>query len=121
VWFKNIPLATTGVLHGTNGYNSEMMTNVTTESVFTQPLTAGLIMETMTTGKLVYSDGKLFWKGMSNGCQIQVFDSNGKLVSQRNNCQPNGEMELSDTNSGCLISKIISAEGIEINRLKLIR
>ena len=121
VWFKNIPLATVGVLHGTNGYNADMMANVITEAVFTQPLTAGTILETTTTGSFLFKDQKLVWNGMSNGCLIQVFDSNGKLITQRNNCQPNGEMELSQMNSGCFISKIISTEGIELNRLKFVR
>jgi len=121
VWLKNIPIATVGVLHGTNGYNSEMMANVTAESVFTQPLTAGLTMETTTTGAFLYSDQKLVWKGMSNSCQLQIFDSSGKLVAQTNNCQPNGEMELSQVNSGCFMAKIISSEGVEINRLKFVR
>jgi len=108
-------------LHGTNGYNADMMVNVITEAVFTQPITAGTILETTTTGSFIFIDQKLVWKGMSNGCLIQVFDSNGKLINQRNNCQPNGEMELSQMNSGCFISKIISTEGIELNRLKFVR
>ena len=121
VWFKDIPLSTVGVLHGTNGYNEDMMSNIETEAVFSQPLTAGMIMEVETIGKLFYSNEKLEWQGISNESAIEIFDSNGKLILKIKKCSPNGELELSEINEGCFISKIINKEGIEINRLKFIR
>jgi hypothetical protein len=124
-WIKDIPIETVGILHGSTGINMEIMKNVETEPVFTQPSTA-------TTQELSDAKGSIYtiqnstgttisWSDINNVASFIVTDINGKLVQFGKAEGNKGAITVDEMNSGIYFFHLFDNEGKELKQLKFIK
>jgi len=124
-WIKDIPIETVGLLHGSTGANMEIMKNVETEPVFTQPSTA-------TTQELSAAQGTIFaiqkstettinWADINNVSSFIVSDINGKLIQFGKAEGNKGSITVDEMNSGIYFFHLFDNGGKELKQLKFIK
>ena len=103
-WLKDIPIETAGVSHGTTGVNMEIMKNVETEPVFTQPLTASLTHHPERRGEVRVTSGDVqsvvFWSEIENLNYIEVVDAFGRTMHSENVSGSEGKFSFQNPGSG---------------------
>jgi hypothetical protein len=123
-WMKDIPIGTVGILHGTGGFNMEILKNVETEAVFTQNNTAG-ITEFNQQGIAYVDQSKgpliLHWNNMSDAKRIHVIDMAGKVVFDAHCEENNGNAELPELSNGLYTASFVNASGQLLHNLRFVR
>ena len=117
-WLKNVPLESISILHGTTGYNSSSMAIVTTEPVFTQPLTAGISWNKLEKGELYFSDDKIYWTGFPENAFLKISDLSGKDCSISNLGHDQNMIDLHQLKNGAYIATMYSQEGELLRTMK---
>jgi hypothetical protein len=121
---KDIPIGTVGILHGTGGFNMEILKNVETEAVFTQNNTAD-ITEFQQQGIAFVDQSKgpsiLHWNNMANAKKLQVIDLAGKTVFSVNCEENNGAIELPELLNGCYNASFLNSSGQILHNLRFVR
>jgi hypothetical protein len=120
-WLKNVPLESISILHGTTGYNSSSMANVTTEPVFTQPLAAGISWDKAEKGELYFSEGVVYWKGFPENTNLKVTDLSGKDCLSLNQIHGDDMLDMKSLNSGAYVVALFDQEGQLLRTLKFLR
>jgi hypothetical protein len=120
-WLKNVPLESISILHGTTGYNSSSMANVTTEPVFTQPLAAGISWDKLAKGELYVSEDVLYWKGFPENAYLKVTDLSGKDCLSLNQVHEDDMLDMKSLKSGAYVVALFDQEGQLLRTLKFVR
>lgn len=124
-WIKDIPIETVGILHGSTGINMEIMKNVETEPVFTQPSTASTQELTDTQG-IIYavqnsSEITINWFEINNVSSFNVTDINGKLIQFGKAEGNKGAITVVEMNPGIYFFHLFDKAGKELKHLKFIK
>lgn len=91
-WLRNIPLETVGVLHGENGFNGSVMTNVNQFTVFTQSPSAGLSV--FSPSKFHVYENTLIIENIEAE-RLEVYDLMGRKVKAMELFDATGNVPLS--------------------------
>lgn len=118
-WLKNVPVETIGIMHGSLSYNESSMYNVTTESVFTQPLNAESVELNSSNSEIYYSSGMVFWKNMPSGSTAVLCDMTGKTVMNETIALKDGSMSIDEISGGVYLFYVLDASGVSVKTIKL--
>jgi hypothetical protein len=123
VWLKDIPIGSVGILHGSNGYNMEVMKNVEMEAVFTQPATADLPILESNVGHLFFSSSaetiQIEWEFVNGAAYYELSDITGKIIQSSEVEQISGKTSFGNLKSGIYNFRILDKNSKELNSLKL--
>lgn len=117
-WFKNVPLETISILHGTDSFNASSMSNVETEPVFTQPSTASILHDKLIGEGLYYSEGTIYWKGYPINCRLKVYDLLGKEMMNLSHLSSEGHVDLDLLKNGWYLVSVSDEHGERIRSMK---
>ncbi|MEN9997988.1 MAG: hypothetical protein RI922_978 [Bacteroidota bacterium] len=121
-WIKDIPIETVGILHGSTGVNMEIMKNVETEPVFTQPTTASNQQLNESAGNIFASQNAnetiINWSDINNISSYSVSDINGKKIEAGKAEGNKGSITFGNLNSGVYFFHLLNTEGKELKQLK---
>lgn len=124
-WLKDISIETVGSLHGSNGANMEVMKNVETEPVFTQPSTASSQELVATSGGIFASqntsDVTINWSNINNISSFAVSDINGRVIHNGIAEGNKGSITFGELNSGVYFFQLFNEGGKELKQLKFIK
>lgn len=123
VWLKEIPIASVGILHGSSGYNMEVMKNVEMEQVFTQPATAtnpelenkiGNVFFTSTIESMIIQ-----WEYVNGAAHYELSDLSGKIIQTNGIDGINGKVSFQNLKSGIYNFRIFDKNSKELNSIKV--
>lgn len=124
-WIKDIPIETVGLLHGSTGANMEIMKNVETEPVFTQPSTAASqeLSEAQGTIYAIQNSDEttIKWSDINNVSSFVVSDINGKLIQYGKAEGNKGSITIDELISGIYFFHLFDNGGKELKQLKFIK
>lgn len=124
-WIKDIAIETVGILHGSTNENMEVMNNVNTEPVFTQPTTASNQILTESSGYMyannLASELTINWVEINNVASFSITDINGKQLDSGKAEGNKGSITIGDLNSGVYFFHLNDNEGKELKQLKFIK
>jgi hypothetical protein len=124
-WIKDISIETVGSLHGSNGANMEVMKNVETEPVFTQPSTASTQELVVAAGTIFASqsasDVTINWSNINDISSFAVSDINGRVVQNGTAEGNKGSVTIGELNSGVYFFHLFDVGGKDLKQLKFIK
>lgn len=124
-WLKNIPLKTVGILHGTTGWNHEVMRNTAIEKVFDQSATASVPAVYETQGTLYFTNehsNTIFtWTNAKDVFAYRLIDQAGKQFYAAETDQVNGKTSFEDLMKGVYLFQLLNKDQEPINTLKIIK
>jgi hypothetical protein len=124
-WIKDIPIETVGILHGTSGINMEIMKNIETEPVFTQPNTASSIALNALKGRVFHvfnaENNLIHWESILNAHLYQITNAEGKTFGSDLVSGIDGSIELNDLAPGLYVFSIYDQFGNQLNKLNFIQ
>lgn len=110
-WLKDIPIESAGVSHGTTGLNLEVMKNVETEQVFTQPLTASVTHHPERRGevRITSNDNQstVFWSDIENLNVIDVVDAFGRIIHSERAKGNEGQLSFQHSGKGIFFIRMM--------------
>lgn len=122
-WIKNIPIATAGVKHGTNGINADIMDNILTEPVFNQPQNASIAALNTTIGNLFFSETgeelTVSWKDVKGANSYLLISNSGQIVSKGSVDALNGSLTFQSISNGMYIFQLFDKSNEKLNSLKI--
>lgn len=122
-WIKDIPIETVGILHGSTGYNMEVMKNVETEVVFDQSATASVPHIYENVGKLFFTTGSttvsVNWENVLDASLYTLTDVSGKLIEKGSVDSSNGSLVFENLTSGIYLFQIFDANSNKLNAVKI--
>jgi len=125
VWLKDIPIESVGILHGSTGYNMEIMKNVETEVVFDQSATASVPSKYEAVGNTYFfTNGQnttIKWENVINASFFKLIDLNGKDISLGVADGINGEQNFQNLPSGTYHFQLFSSNNNLLNELKVVK
>ena len=123
-WLKDISIETVGSLHGSVGANMEVMKNVETEPVFTQPSTASSQELVAASGTIFASrstsDVTINWSNINDISSFAVSDINGRVIQNGTAEGNKGSITFGELNSGVYFFHLFNVGGKELKQLKFI-
>ncbi len=123
-WLKDIPLASVSILHGTNGYNGEVMKNVETEPVFTANATAS-IAELSNNGNLYFNQNgevlSVYWNKMKDVSSFRITDISGRIIRDDKVSGVSGSVSLSGLKNGLYDFELLNNSGARLKSIKIMR
>jgi hypothetical protein len=124
-WIKDISIETVGSLHGSNGANMEVMKNVETEPVFTQPTTASAQELVEASGTIFASQGAsditINWSDINHISSFSVSDINGRVIQNGAAEGNKGSISFGELNSGVYFFHLFDVGGKDLKQLKFIK
>lgn len=122
-WIKDIPIETVGILHGSTGYNMEVMKNVETETVFDQSATASVPNVYENVGDLFFTSGStsvnVRWENVQNARSFTMTDLSGKVIETGNVDAANGSLIVENLSSGIYLFQIFDSNSNKLNSVKI--
>lgn len=124
-WLKNIPLQTVGILHGTTGWNHEVMRNVALENVFDQSATASVPALYETQGKSYFTTDQstttVVWSNVNDVASYRLIDQTGRQMYATKIDQANGTIHFDMLPKGTYIFQLLDHNQRELNTLNIIK
>lgn len=123
VWLKDIPITSVGILHGSSGYNMEVMKNVEMEQVFTQPATAtnpelenklGYVFFSSTAESMIVQ-----WEFVNGAAHYALSDLSGKIIQSNSIDGITGMVSFQNLKSGIYNFRIFDKNSKELNSIKV--
>lgn len=125
VWLKDIPIESVGILHGSTGYNMEIMKNVETEVVFDQSATASVPSKFEAVGNTYFfTNGQITtvkWENVIDASIFKLIDLNGKNISLGVADGINGEQTFQNLSSGTYHFQLYNSNNNLLNEIKVVK
>lgn len=122
-WLKEIPIETVGGLHGSNGFNQEVMQNVEDEDVFTQPLSASVEKLDKQIGSCSFSlDGTTVvvnWKNLIEVDHFSLTTMNGQRINFGIIENSTGNLRLDVLPKGIYTMSFYNVDNAILNSVKI--